>query len=373
MKKQFSNPFVISVYAGSESFCDRETETKKILKSIENGRNLTLISPRRMGKSGLIHHIFAQSELKDSIRIYSDILPTNNLEGLTNVLSNAWIRQSFGSGKRKLSKVLDVLKSFHPVIRIDPFTGLPEVEISARSEVEKSDNLENLFYRIGKEEKPVVIAIDEFQQVLDYPEENIEALLSTSVQQLPMVRFIFSGSRMHLMNSMFTQSKRPFYQSTCMLFLDPINPLVYCRFITEKFVSGKRTIEPEAVGWLLDWTRGHTYYVQYICNWLYSEGYTRISPAVVSEVSRDILLEMQPVFSQYRRLLAPRQFELLRAIAREGTVKSVLSGSFILAHSLGTPSSVRTSLLSMIEKDMIREFPEGYLVDDVFFSRWLEE
>jgi len=373
MKIKLSNPFVISGYAGGESFCDRETETEKILKSLKNGANLTLVSPRRMGKSGLIYHIFAQSELLDSIKIYADILPTSNLQGFINVLSNAWIRQAHGSGIRKLSKVIEVLKSFHPVIRIDPFTGLPEVEISARSEGEKSENLEKLFYQIGKEDKPVVIAIDEFQQVLDYPEDNMEALLRGTIQKLPMTRFIFSGSRMHLMNSMFTQSKRPFYQSTRMFFLNQIDPVVYNLFITEKFASGKRTIEREAVGWLLDWTRGHTYYVQYVCNWLYSEGYTRITPGVVSEVCRSILLEMQPVFSQYRQLLAPRQFELLRAIAREGTVKSVLSGSFILSHNLGTPSTVRTSLLAMIDKDMIREFPEGYLVDDVFFSRWLAE
>jgi hypothetical protein len=219
----------------------------------------------------------------------------------------------------------------------------------------------------------VVIAIDEFQQILEYPEQNMEALLRTLVQEMPMVRFIFSGSKMHLMKAIFTESKRPFYQSTRLLFLEAINPEDYTDFILEKFAKGRRVIDSEAVSWIMNWTRGHTYYVQYICNWLYGEGYTRITPAITSEVSRDILLELQPVFDNYRQLLSPRQFELLRAIAKEGSVKSVLSGSFIQAHSLGTPSTVRVSLQSMLEKDMLREFPEGYLVDDVFFSRWLEE
>src|SRR3989339_805059 len=149
MKKLVSNPFVVSGYLGGNYFCDRLTETKKIVKLILNGNNLTLISPRRMGKSGLIKHVFAQSEVTDFIKIYSDILATSNLEGFVNVLGNAWIRQAFGSGKRRLNKVLDILKSFHPVIRLDPFTGLPEVEISTRSEAEKTDNLENLLYRIS--------------------------------------------------------------------------------------------------------------------------------------------------------------------------------------------------------------------------------
>ncbi|HBB91254.1 MAG: hypothetical protein A2X22_12290 [Bacteroidetes bacterium GWF2_49_14] len=373
MKKLDSNPFVVSGYLGGNYFCDRLTETKKIVKLILNGNNLTLISPRRMGKSGLIKHVFAQSEVNDFIKIYSDILATSNLEGFVNVLGNAWIRQAFGSGKRRLNKVLDILKSFHPVIRLDPFTGLPEVEISTRSEAEKTDNLENLLYRISKEENQIIIAIDEFQQIMDYPEENMEALLRGILQQLPQVRFIFSGSRMHLMNAMFTQTSRPFYQSTRIMFLNPIDSLEYGRFISEKFISGGRIIEQEAIDWLLEWTRGHTYYVQYLCNWLYSEGYTRISPAVISKVTGEILMELQPVFDQYRQLLAPRQYELVRAVARENNVKSVLSGGFIARHSLGTPSSVSTSLKAMIEKDVIRDSGEGYRVDDLFFSRWLEE
>ena len=373
MKKSLSNPFVLSGYAGPDYFCDRDAETEKITKSMENGQNITLISPRRMGKSRLIDHVFYRLKASESIKIYADIFPTNNLQGFVNVLSNAWIRGASGSGKRKLAKVLEAVKSFHPIIRLDPFTGLPEIEITARSESEKSDNLENLFYRIGKEENPVVIAIDEFQQVLDYPEENVEALLRSAVQKMPAVRFIFSGSRMHLMNVMFSQSKHPFYRSTRILVLDRIDPGVYNRFITEKFSSGKRIIEPEAIDWLIRWTRGHTYYVQNVCNWLYGEGYRLITPAIVSKISREILLEMQPVFGQYRTLLTSGQYDLLRAIALEGSAKSVLSGDFIQAHNLGAASSVRAALLALIDKDMIREFPEGYLVDDVFFSRWLEE
>ena len=175
------------------------------------------------------------------------------------------------------------------------------------------------------------------------------------------------------MNAMFTQTSRPFYQSTRIMFLNPIDSLEYGRFISEKFISGGRIIEQEAIDWLLEWTRGHTYYVQYLCNWLYSEGYTRISPAVISKVTGEILMELQPVFDQYRQLLAPRQYELVRAVARENNVKSVLSGGFIARHSLGTPSSVSTSLKAMIEKDVIRDSGEGYRVDDLFFSRWLEE
>ncbi|MBR5104434.1 MAG: ATPase, partial [Bacteroidales bacterium] len=59
-KENIINPFFIGRYAGERYFCDREKDTEILIKHIENGRNVALISPRRLGKSGLMHHTFAQ-------------------------------------------------------------------------------------------------------------------------------------------------------------------------------------------------------------------------------------------------------------------------------------------------------------------------
>lgn len=48
-----NNPFLISGYYSPEFFCDREQETGTILDALHNGRNVALIAPRRMGKTGL--------------------------------------------------------------------------------------------------------------------------------------------------------------------------------------------------------------------------------------------------------------------------------------------------------------------------------
>ncbi len=49
-----NNPFVIGKYLSPKYFCDRTEETEFLKKQIENGRDVALISPRRIGKSGLI-------------------------------------------------------------------------------------------------------------------------------------------------------------------------------------------------------------------------------------------------------------------------------------------------------------------------------
>ena len=56
--RKVTNPFITGGYVSPEYFCDREKESTELLKHIENGNNITLISPRRMGKTGLIEHCF---------------------------------------------------------------------------------------------------------------------------------------------------------------------------------------------------------------------------------------------------------------------------------------------------------------------------
>ena len=52
------NPFVTNGYAGPAYFCDRVEETRILTELLTNGNNIALISPRRLGKTDLIHHCF---------------------------------------------------------------------------------------------------------------------------------------------------------------------------------------------------------------------------------------------------------------------------------------------------------------------------
>ena len=57
-KETVLNPFSITSYIGAAYFCDRDVETKELAGALANGRNVTIVSPRRVGKTGLIHHFF---------------------------------------------------------------------------------------------------------------------------------------------------------------------------------------------------------------------------------------------------------------------------------------------------------------------------
>jgi hypothetical protein len=375
MKAQ-KNPFHLRDYHGPGLFCGRNTERALLVENINNNINTTLFSIRRMGKTGLLRHVFYYLNKEKSREcIYIDIYATQSLAEFTNQLASAILRafpQSISIGK----KFINLIKGLNPTISYDALTGAPEISFSFREPKQYEYSLKELFAFLEGQNKPVVIAIDEFQQIANYPEKNTEALLRTIIQQLKNVSFIFSGSQRHLLLEMFNSAKRPFFSSTNPLYLGPIPIEEYKKFIIKLFAKGSRTIDDEAVDFILDWTCNHTYYTQSLCNKVYTQNTGKISIENVYTACDSILQEQENIFFQYRNLLTSAQWKLLKAVAIEGKVRQPTGSIFIGKYSLGNPASVKRSLEALVSKEMVfREAEETgsyYRVYDCFLLRWLE-
>jgi chaperone required for assembly of F1-ATPase len=48
-----------------------------------------------------------------------------------------------------------------------------------------------------------------------------------------------------------------------------------------------------------------------------------------------------------------------------------LSQQFISTHHLPATSSVKTALKALVDKQLVSKTPNGYLVSDRFFAKWL--
>jgi hypothetical protein len=223
---------------------------------------------------------------------------------------------------------------------------------------------------------PIVIAIDEFQQINEYPEKNVEAILRTYIQQLKNIQFIFCGSNKTMMTEMFTNTKRPFFASTRLLYLDKIENIEYEKFIRNHFEANKKFIHEDALTAILNWTKSHTFYTQNLCNYIFSMKVNHIDIDVVRSAMAGILKENESFFFQYRQLLSPAQWNYLIAIAKENEVSQITAQKFISKYNIGTPANSRRILKSLIEKELIlqnlvKDY-STYQIYDVFFSRWLE-
>lgn len=367
------NPFLVVGYKSPKYFCDRKNETEKIISAVANHRNLTLYSLRRVGKTALIHHSFHNLKSNKEYKLlYLDISPTSSSEDFINIFGTSILRQ-FGSQKGDLLKMVgNFFKSIRPSVEFDPLTGNPSLQFKMFTERDVEVTIESIFELLSRQKERLAIAIDEFQQIMNYPQQNMEALLRKNIQMLTNSTFIFSGSEKHMLTSMFSDEKRPFYKSTEMMHLDNIEKNVYTEFILNHFKRANINISEDVVSFILDWTKLYTFNVQYVCNKLYGLGLNKITGGTVKNICFEILKEYQPVFLNYRNLLTAYQWNLLKAIAKEGRIKKVTSNAFINKYNLNSASSVQTGLKGLINKDLLNYEDNQYELTDIFLNRWLE-
>lgn len=369
---RLANPFIYEGYESPEYFCDRIVETEELISNLKNGRNTTLISPRKIGKTGLIKHAFHQikQQNKDAVCIYVDIFHTQNQHDFVQALGRAVIEEKLLDSRNTFDKVLGFFSLWRPTISLDPVTGNPTVSVSfERSKSEYT--IQSIFDYLKKTGKEVYVAIDEFQTITDYPEQGTEALLRSHIQFIHNAHFIFSGSKLHLMAEMFGSPKRPFYQSTAMLCLEPIHEEIYYDFASRFFEAKKGTFDRDIFHQLYEQFDGYTWYLQSALNRLYEHEKQVTDYQQVRESILSILNDKSSQYEMLMNFLTNNQLNLLKAIAFEGVVQQPQSNEFIRKHELSSASSIKKALDVLKEKDLVYQSPKGYIVYDRFLDLWL--
>ena len=363
-----NNPFVIYGYEGPDTFCDRELELEKLKKAVENGRNVTLLAERRIGKTGLIKHFFNSVAADSKTKcIYVDIFATGNLSDFTAKFAEAIIGSMDSQFDKALSAATRFFKSFRPEISIDSLSGGPVFSLGIHPRTAETTLNECFAYL--KEHGEAIVAIDEFQQIANYPEKGVEAMLRSHVQFLPDTRFIFAGSRHHMMAEMFCSAKRPFFNSTQTLPLDRIDAGKYFIFAKDLMAAASIDFKREIFDFVYSLFDGVTWYVQTVLNRLYERRCA--SEEDVRSVVEELIEERKWEFAALFGALPEGAARLLKAVAKEGIVREITSGDFIAAHSLRSSSSVHLSLKKLVNEEILYRTDGGYIVYDRLFGFWL--
>lgn len=371
---KINNPFIVYGYKGPDYFCDRERETEKMLKTLDSERNITLVAPRRMGKTGLIKHVFYHmgQHSQEARCFYIDIYATHSLDELVGLLAEAVIGRLDTVSQSVLRGIQTFFSRWSPKISIDQLTGLPSITLDIRAG-EGHESLRQVFEYMKQSGRRCYVAIDEFQQILNYPETGVEALIRSYIQFLPNVYFIFSGSQQHVMQQMFMSANRPFFQSSMVIALQGIEKKAYLAFANQHFASQGRHVDEGTFSYIYDMARGVTWYVQSVLHAIYDHREEFIDRRMVDEVIEELIEEQTLSYQSYCLWMTTNQFSLLRAIAAEGVVSAPLSQAFLASHHLPAASSVKTALKALEDKQLISRLPEGYAVSDILFALWLKK
>lgn len=368
------NPFVTNGYAGAEYFCDRVKETATLRDLLVNENNVALISPRRLGKTDLIWHLFDNKSIRRSYYCFVvDIYATKNLSDFVNVLGKAVLDELRPKGKKAWEKFITVISSLRSEISFD-LNGMPSWNVGLGSIDNPAVTLDEIFTYLNQADKPCLVAIDEFQQISRYGDDTMEATIRTYIQRCTNAHFIFSGSQRHLMNEMFTSPSRPFYQSVTIMNLQPLDLKVYTDFCTDKFEQAGKHLDPEVVPSLYQRFDAVTSYMHRTLNILYSK--TEVGNTchvqMVDEALDYILRLSSDSYESLFYQMPEKQRMVFLAIAKEGEAAEVTGGKFIKKHKLISPSSVNSALKGLLEKDFITMDRNVYSVYDQFFSLWLK-
>lgn len=368
------NPFIVTGKIAPEYFCDRVPESARLVKSLTNGNNMAVISPRRMGKTGLIQFCYDTPEIKEHYYTFIiDILHTSSLREFTYVLGKEIYEALQSRSKKMALSFVQTLKSINGKFGFDPMTNMPAFSVELGDIDRPEYTLEEIFKSLATADKPCIVAIDEFQQIAKYPEKNIEALLRTHIQKIENSHFIFAGSERNMMQAMFLSSARPFYRSSDIMELNAIEPQIYIPFIIGHFESRNRRITAANVETVYNLFKGHTFYIQKTFNEAFAD--TAQGEECTSEIIQtaigNLVAYNDTIFREILSNIPEKQKVLLYAIAKESEATQILSAEFIRRHRLASASSIQAATKQLLDKDYITEINKIYSVTDKLFAMWI--
>ena len=368
------NPFITRGYIPAECFCDRASETQRLAKSLMNGNDVVLFSPRRMGKTGLIGHVFDLEEIKSSYyTFFVDILHTTSLREFTFFLGKEVFRALQPAGRKAIDKLVVALKSLQGKITYDSVTGQPTFGISLGDIQRPEFTLEEIFTYLDNAGKPCLVAIDEFQQINEYEDNNVEALLRGHIQKMKNCHFVFAGSKRSIMSAMFQSPARPFYKSADPLELKAIDRDIYSNFVAKKFNEYGKSVSKATVEYVYDLFEGYTYYMQRTFNEAFAsiDRGEECSMDLVRKSIDNILLMNEVQFAEQMSGLTENQKRVLAAIAKEAHVRKVNTSAFINRYQLSTASVVNAAIRKLLKEDIITVDLKEYSIPDKFLWLWV--
>ena len=373
--KLLSNPFVIGKYVDKDYFCDREKESEMLIHHIVNGRHVAIMSERRLGKTGLIEHVFANS-LPDGYEPFLiDIYTCKNLREMVYLLASE-VFKKIARKQSMLERLMRMVRSLKTTISYEVVTGFPEISFGLGEIQQPEVTLDEILGYLESSDAVCIVAIDEFQKIASFEEENVEALLRTKIQHLKKTQFIFAGSERHLLEGIFSNPARPFYNSVVFMQLLPIEVGVYVKFCQQLFLKYEKSVSPALVERLYECFQGITWYLQLSMN----EAFTMaerggcVDEEAYDQILNHLVDSKRFTFEDRYASLTEKQKTVLMAIASEFPNQVTLtSQNFITRYNLKTSSSVQTAVKGLVEKGILSDNHGVRRPTDLLFMLWLKD
>lgn len=375
MTNENEAPFVFGVRVEGNTFTDRKEETNRLKMNFLYGVNTILISPRRMGKTSLVEKVCSLVE-SDTLKIAKiDAFGCRSENDFINAFATAVVRATSSKWEEWMENAKTFLSRFIPKISIgqDPLTDFSIALEYNRANTVTEDILQ-LPETVAKQKGiKIVICIDEFQQIADFPDSITFQKKLRSVWQLQSnVSYCLYGSKKHMMEKMFQSQSHPFYRFGDLFYLDKISETDWVEYICDRFrVTGKE-ISRELASEICTVTDRYSSYVQQLA-WLVWLRTDKHATKEDVEFGIDRMLDAcEPLFIQQTESLSAYQMNFLRALAN-GVHTGFTRSEILDTYQLGTAANISRLKKALTEKDLIMmTAPKKLEISDPILALWLK-
>ncbi len=377
------NPFRFGEKLLSHEVIDRQEEIAQIVQTIEDGKKLFLIGPRRHGKTVVLHAAEDQAREQGWPVFYFNAEAATNLGELSERIFAA-VTERLVKPARKLRKsAREMLKRISPSFEIDLTSGTISGSLSVSEppgppQVPILVDVLNTVEALAREqEHPVGLIIDEFQAVILEGGEKAEGQIRAAIQDHRRVSYIFAGSRTRMLADMTSDQARPFWRLGGRLFLGRIPEAEMTAWLERQFKTGAYSSAPDALRELVSVAEQVPYDIQRLGHAVWQILRRRQARQVRSETIReaiDLLIQQDAEF--YLRAwnqLSAYQKITLTAVDRYGGVGMTTARN--LKETRMSAPTVLKSLAALEDKGILwaDDTAEGvhWRFEDPIFRQWV--
>jgi len=371
------NPFRYGGVVGEEAFCNRKQELADLLRAMENDERLFLYSERRLGKTSLVRLALSRLAQRKFIPVYIDLWPTDGAESFVAVTAKAITESLATTADRMLQATRDFFSRLTATLTTDS-QGNPQIRFELREPEVKAPDLEEVLLAparvASRRNRRVVVAFDEFQRILEYPNDLVERTLRSLIQDQKGVSYVFLGSRKHLIQRMVLDRSSPLYRAGGHYPLNSISTEDWGPFIRERFERSEKQISDDHVRSICRITEGHPFYTQHLCHavWELCEPEEAVDEQTVNAAVQLLLERESYAYTTLWESLTRMQRRFLSGLATETDSVQVFSAAFLQQHHLGSASTVQGVVDALLEKDIIDRSDSSFLISDRFFRIWIQ-
>ena len=371
------NPFRFGGIVSGEYFYNREEELLRLKQTLAGGNNVILYAPRRYGKSSLVKKVLDELSDEGFVTLSLDFMRVYSRETFIKNYAAVIAKSQGASLEKTVKKIAKLISGIVPSVSFDS-SGIPSFSISWIEGKDKERTLAdviNLPDKFATPQKRWIIAFDEFQEVTKLNGENFEKLLRSCIQNHQNVSYLFFGSKTHLLQELFNNKNRAFYNAGVLMRIGKIDKSKSIEYLKTRFGKHNKVIDKDTSEYLLATVANIPYYIQFIASEIWQalmlENRKKVTKGDIDKAKERILELNTDYYWELTNKQTVYRKKVLYALSQSGT--ELFAKNTADKYGFGAGSSTQKALETFMDNGLIERINGKYEFADPFFKLFIQK